>query len=145
MGRRHRKTRDTTDIAKRSLRFEDDVLTPYDKERQLDFFDRLEDLRTYEDRREFNPDGQFRNARSFNDWWHRLITAPAPAPARFSTRTFKIGPPAKIGFQDPEKVLTCVRRQIRKEVMFAKRRTGRRGQKKPNWTWRSHVTCKKRR
>lgn len=47
-------------------------------------------------------------------------------------------------FQDVERALQCSRRETRREVMFALRRTGKagRGNKKARWTWRSRLSCK---
>lgn len=47
-------------------------------------------------------------------------------------------------FQDPRKVLVCVRRQLRRAVLFALRAMGkgRGGSKRAVWTEKSYISCK---
>lgn len=45
---------------------------------------------------------------------------------------------AELGFLRPERVMACVRRKVRKEVMIAKRRKGRGGGRR---NWRSAIKC----
>ena len=46
-----------------------------------------------------------------------------------------------LGFRDAHNVLTCVRRKQRKQVLFAKRKAGCGGQKKPRWSALSRIRC----
>lgn len=102
---------------------------------------RYTNLKNIEDRRTFHPDGLQRPARSFNRSLHRLTIPKFKKVFNRNTRTYKM-PSAHIMFENPKKVLTCVRRKIRKEVLFAKRKTGRSGQKRPRWTEYSKIRCK---
>lgn len=45
-------------------------------------------------------------------------------------------------FKYPKRVVVCVRRQQRKEVMFAKHYAGRGGQHRPKFNYWSSVTCR---
>lgn len=45
-------------------------------------------------------------------------------------------------FSQPKKESTCVRRKQRREVLHALRKTGKVGQKRPNWTQKSKIRCK---
>lgn len=60
-------------------------------------------------------------------------------PARL--RALYHSPMSQIGFEDPKRVLICVRRVVRREVLFAKRKTrkGARGAKRRNYY--SDVRC----
>ena len=44
-------------------------------------------------------------------------------------------------FFDPEKVVVCLRRSIRKRIMFALQKAGRGGQKRPRWNEDSYIRC----
>lgn len=76
----------------------------------------------------------------------RVIVHSRPIVARantlFSPRAYPVGfqVPVGVRFESPLKVITCVRRKIRREIMFAKRRAGG-GNRKPRRTWRSDVSC----
>lgn len=96
-----------------------------------------------EDRRTFHPERDFRPARSFDAPRHRLVVRAATPrnPDRFSSlRAF---PSPHVSFHAPHKVLICVRRARRREVLHALRKTGRgRGrQRTPRRNWLSDVTC----
>ena len=47
----------------------------------------------------------------------------------------------QLGFSDSRKVLTCVRRTVRKQVLHALGKTGKSGQKKPKWNETSYIHC----
>ena len=49
--------------------------------------------------------------------------------------------PYQIAFSAPAETLVCVRRKRRKEVLFAKRKTGKGGQKKARWSKWSKYRC----
>lgn len=46
-------------------------------------------------------------------------------------------------FAEPERVVVCIRRQRRKEVLFAKRKAGRGGMRPPRRTWLSNISCRR--
>lgn len=85
--------------------------------------------RQIEDRRLFHPDGYSRPASSFQSFNHRLRASPS--------RKLPFG----VGFVSPSKVLVCVRRKIRREVMFAKGGAGSRRMSRPRRSYYSDVRC----
>lgn len=48
---------------------------------------------------------------------------------------------AQLAFNAPAETLVCVRRSRRKEVLFAKKKTGKRGQRKPRRNTWSNYKC----
>lgn len=50
-------------------------------------------------------------------------------------------PSRTLSFKEPENVVACARRQQRKEVLHAKRKTGRSGQRRPRFTRWSDTRC----
>lgn len=90
-------------------------------------------LRVYEDRRLWHPDGLARPARSFD-----RATTLKMGPAKPS-RPWQL--PSAVNFTAPSRVVLCVRRKIRKQVMFAKHKAGRGGQRPPRWSYWSSVNC----
>lgn len=153
MGRSNRtRRRDTTDynpIARQSLPFDflkdrpfslPSVLTPH---RSL--------LQDFEDRREWHPEPFTRPARSFTQPRHRLSVA-TPSRSRSTPlnrdrfarlRNPFNSLPARIAFRQPDKVLVCVRRSIRREVLHALRKNGKRGQRSPRFTQYSQISCRR--
>lgn len=107
-------------------------------------------LREIEDRRTWHPEGVSRPARSFNRSRHLLtvyksphkeITIQGGYQSPFAIKKLFDTVPVGVQFQTPYKVLICVRRQQRKEVMFAKNKAGRGGQKSPIYSEYSSVRC----
>ena len=104
----------------------------------------VQSLRLYEDRREFHPEGRNRPARSFTRHVHRLR---AVTPSKGTRRSRSVvhdvwrGVPHRIGFVRPERVLVCVRRKMRREVIHALKKNGKGGGKKPRLNWRSKIKC----
>lgn len=99
----------------------------------------------FEDRRQFHPSGFQRPARSFNRPNHTLVV---PKPSKINSgpsRPAKLinNLTASIGFENSKSVLVCVRRNIRKEVLHALRKTGRVGQKKPRRSFFSSIKCRR--
>lgn len=90
-------------------------------------------LRQIEDRRRFDPAGPRRSAKSFNKAHHSLVVKKSPR-ARV---------PTHVSFHAPKKVLICVRRQRRKEIMHAFKRAGKGGHRPPRRNWFSDVSCKR--
>lgn len=94
-----------------------------------------------EDRRTFHPEGSARPARSRFQSFHRLeVTSPRLDPWRdyFSTPRSL---PTTVAFKSAPNVLVCVRRKIRKEVLHAIKKAGRRGQKAPRRSAYSDIQC----
>lgn len=101
-------------------------------------------LRLTEDRRNWNPEGVTSPARSFSAPRHRLTLPKKPiknAYKKFSPPIFSH--PSTIAFKNPDSVLVCVRRRIRKEVLHAKRQTGKTGQRSPRMSDYSSISCRK--
>lgn len=59
-------------------------------------------------------------------------TKTIPAPSRV---------PYQIAFSAPAETLVCVRRKTRREVIFAKKRNGRGGQRRAKWSLWSKTKC----
>lgn len=107
-------------------------------------------LQLYEDRRLWHPEGAFAPAKSFSRARHRLtLQTYTPAPRslnrdRFAhLRSFNRQTKARISFAQPDRVLICVRRNIRKQVLHAFRKTGKVGQKRPKFTFYSRISCRR--
>lgn len=49
--------------------------------------------------------------------------------------------PFQLAFNAPETTLVCIRRKTRKQVLFAKRKTGKGGQRRARWSKWSSVKC----
>lgn len=99
-------------------------------------------LTLIEDRRTFHPLGPQRGAVSFSGAQHGLRLSDREVTDRFhGLRKFPSQTKAVVAFDAPDDVLVCVRRRRRKEVLFAKRKTGRRGQRRPRRNWFSQIHC----
>lgn len=46
--------------------------------------------------------------------------------------------------KEKKQTMVCVNRQVRREVLHANKKTGKAGQKKPNWTELSRIKCKRK-
>lgn len=93
-------------------------------------------LRVIEDRRTHHPLGVFRPAKSFGPRSDTRVVA------RSSSRPFQISQGFR--FAVPERVVVCVRRQRRKEVLHALGRAGSgAGRKRKRRNWMSSISCKR--
>lgn len=92
-----------------------------------------EPLTLLEDRRLFHPESFDAPAAAISDAADTVLRPSKARPGRpqFSPR---------IGFKAPDHVATCVRRQIRREVILAKGRGGGR-HRRPRRNWRSEIEC----
>jgi len=92
-------------------------------------------LHEIEDRRRYHPEGKGRPATTFRAIPSRFKVGTVPFPkAKPQTGTpwdvrtqSNESPPWQIAFEEPSRVLVCVRRKIRKEVLHAFGIAGRRG------------------
>lgn len=83
----------------------------------------LSNLRPIEDRRLFHPQGVHRPARSFTNPRHRLRSVRVKKnPKKVQNTAY---PSFHIGFEAPKRVLVCVRRKQRREVIHALGYSGR--------------------
>lgn len=89
---------------------------------------RARSMMEIEDRRRFHP-AKHRSAASFSRPHHVLKAKPSRAL------------PKRVMFEAPKKVLVCVRRQRRKEVLHAKRVAGSGNLRRPRRNWFSDVSC----
>lgn len=105
---------------------------------QMDLEDliRMTDMRSVEDRRTYHPDREFRSPLDVRGVPRHTLAVPAPQP-----RSNYSGLPAHVAFQAPHDVLVCVRRNTRKEVLHAFKKTGKSGQKRPRRTPFSNIQC----
>lgn len=97
---------------------------------------RRDHLRLVEDRRYFHPMGPARPASAFTRSSSRVVVP------KWST-VGAAGVTAKLAFNSPSSVLVCVRRKSRREVLFAKGKGGRRGQRRPKRNIWSSIKCRR--
>lgn len=92
------------------------------------------DLREIEDRRTYSPQ-PFRAAKVFSGAVHQPVVVK-------KTTKFKPQLPFGLTFNAPKDTLICVRRKIRKEVLFAKNKTGAgKRRRKPHKNFYSKIGC----
>ena len=102
----------------------------------------MSQLSLIEDRRVYNPLGSLSPARSISRNTHALVVPnDRVSPSRSRSNRSFLSPPSFVGFQAPKKVLVCVRRQRRKEVLHALKKTGRVGQRRPRFSDYSSIKC----
>lgn len=144
MARKNRRTREAPAFSNRRLR-----VSTNRHRRQVS-------LTVYEDRRQWHPEGVSAPARSFSSTRHRLkavspLSRREPLEGRSKAQIWGFGGlegsfeavPARIGFERPKRVLVCVRRQQRREVLHALGKAGRGGfSLKPRWSEYSYIRCK---
>lgn len=105
-------------------------------------------LRSIEDRRTWHPEGINRPARLFHApsarfrQIERPYRRPNEAVRSAAFTAFKSFAPAGIAFQNPSRVLICVRRNIRREVLHARGVAGRSGLRPPRRSWSSGISCR---
>lgn len=81
-------------------------------------------LSDIEDRRTYHPDGPARPARSLDRPTHTL-TLPVHPKNVNKSRASSSSLPTTVQFEAPRKVLVCIRRAQRKQVLFALNKTGK--------------------
>lgn len=133
MSKRSNRKRDSNAISSPRLRFS--------KKPQYQWVSPKKNLRVYEDRRSFHPQGKSAPARSFSSTRHRLKVAQTYIPGPTYTQSLFSTLPVAIGFQQPKDVLVCVRRKERREVMFALKKAGKSGQQTRKLSEYSGIRC----
>lgn len=94
-------------------------------------------LKAIDDRRTFDFEPAGRPARLFTGSTATITATPvAKKTGRARSRV-----PYQIAFTAPQETLVCVRRQRRKEVLHAHKKTGKRGQRKPRRSAYSNTRC----
>lgn len=133
--RRRREARDTADIANPRLRLSPMSLSLSDVEDLRRFYP--EDLRPA-----LSRSGRFADLVDRNVNLSPSDMRRAPRPMRWPVVSRPaVRQPLTYRFKAPRKVVVCVRRQQRREVLMAKGRGGG-GNRKPRWTERSHIYCR---
>lgn len=105
-------------------------------------------LQEVEDLRSWHPDPA-QGALTIGGRFARVVVHKRPLVARantlFSARAYPVGfqVPVGVRFESPLKVVTCLRRKIRREVIFAKKKAGfgARRRHHSRRSWRSNVSC----
>jgi len=98
-------------------------------------------LREIQDRRQFHPDRPYAPAGVFSGVYQRkIIDRPVRAPNGFLSPSVDIAP-GRFGFAVPEKVAICVRRKRRREVLFARRGTGKGSRARRKYNYFSTINC----
>lgn len=82
------------------------------------------DLRLIEDRRRFHPERDLRPALSISRLARRLVER-LPRPKRMAPGNPRSNLRSHFAFHTPSKVVKCVRRKERREVIFAERKSGK--------------------
>lgn len=151
-GRSHRGSRDVDTVA--NLVFRPEPLRPSLLSRSV--LDPVHDLRIYHPYRELLGPLELRGVvqpvRSIDDLDARgarvffsgsTRQSPSYRTDRFgNVRSPGYSPQKSIAvFQEPRRVPVCVRRKERREVLFAKGKSGR-GYRKPRWNERSYMRCR---
>lgn len=118
MARRKSRARSRTQTYSRSNPYQKRDNSLYIANQRLlsDILSSRPDLRPFEDRRTFHPQGVTRPARSFKSSRHRLEVPRAPRIKKIQASAY---PSFHIGFESPKRVLVCVRRKQRQEVIHA--------------------------
>jgi len=107
-----------------------------------------EPLVSVSDGRLWHPEGDDRPVLSIGGRVARVVVHKRPIVARSNTLWSASGlpkglqVPVGLRYESPFFVLTCLRRKVRREIMFAKRKAGfGKRNRRPRRTWRSDVSC----
>lgn len=100
------------------------------------------------DRRNYHPDGMMAPLAVTSRLSSKLVHGVSRGSTKKSNRNvpryggFKTFTPSSVAFKAPSRVVLCVKRQQRKEVIHAIGKAGRSGQRKPRRNQWSDVSCK---
>lgn len=109
----------------------------------------------YYDRRTFRPDRTTRAPSSGPQFAARIVSTAITVRRRqrrfhgiIASYTDPLYHPKRylrqrLGFSIPRRLEVCIRRKVRKEVIFAKRKAGKGGQRKPIRNFWSAISCKR--
>lgn len=105
----------------------------------------LTQLQSIEDRRRYHPERAYRPALTYSgvptSIAHQRPVRDSQRPSR--ARSVVVPTRAVVAFHAPERVVVCARRQARREVLHALRKTGRVGQRRPRRNWQSKISCRR--
>lgn len=96
-------------------------------------------LREVEDLRSFHPEGAERRPLSVFGQGATWNVVPSVARSLTTDSTGRL--PGTLRFNMPREVAVCVRRKVRRQVLWALGKAGG-GSAKPRRTWRSNIKCK---
>ena len=99
------------------------------------------DLRVIEDRRTYHPEKVMRPVATFSRRDQRRIVEKARDVRKYADPRFIA--PLNLGFAVPEKVAVCVRRNQRREVIFANRKAGAGSRSTRRRNEQSEISCKR--
>lgn len=139
---RRRGQRDTPDIATSldNMVLSPTVMTPAPIDPVSDYIDPILD-----DRRFFHPEEPFHPALLLSGFPAELEERHTPSVGYAPARTGKRGRATEVSyypaFRHPSSVAVCIRRQRRREVLFALKRAGRGGGKRRKFNFHSKVRC----
>lgn len=140
-----KRERDTIDIAnpvKDRFPYERGLILLSSPTRSIDDLSNIQ-LSTIEDRREFNPTDY--QVRTMSGAPHRLALYDKRVMRKQAYVADRALHPsqtkARIGFATPQNVLVCVRRKMRKEVLFALGKAGGGARRPPRRNWTSYLAC----
>lgn len=94
----------------------------------------INDYRTFHPERSYRPLLRTSGARA-------VVFRPVQRANRSGRFSSRLHGPQTLLVQAPRKVLVCVRRRQRKEVLHALRKSGKFGQRKPRYNSRSQIYC----
>lgn len=143
MAKSSRKRRDAVAIPRRSL--------PRSVSRKIGVAKRLT-WREYEDRRQYHPLQKAAPAHTTKARRASLTLVQRPKARVQMVNPFGlvVTVPAwpsqtksSVAFARPDRVLICMRRQERKEVLHALKKTGKIGQQAPKRNWMSQISCRR--
>lgn len=93
-------------------------------------------LTQIQDLRAFDPEPELSPAR---DILGRIASVTGTTPKKQTRGRSRV--PFQLAFKAPKQTLVCIRRKTRKQVLFAKRKTGKGGQRRARWSKWSSVKC----
>lgn len=138
---RHKKRRDGSTIARRSLPLFDSLPKPVtyvDLAKLESTFDPKDQLKDVDDYRNYHPS---RIERPYRNTQGGKITTNKD---NFAILRKPYKSDVKHIFYADKDALICVRRKIREEVLHALSKTGRRGQNRPKISWKSQIKCRRK-
>lgn len=97
------------------------------------------DLRVFEDRRLWHPDPLRTPFATWRSASRVFENVNRKSKQNSFSKTFS---PGVLTFSAPDKVILCVRRKRRKEVLHALNKAGKRGQKRPKRNFWSSISCR---
>lgn len=96
-----------------------------------------------EDRRSYNPEGEFRSPKSRSQTTSTVVRDRKPS---LRQALFKYKPNSQtraiIAFAQPNSVILCQRREARRQVLFAKKKTRGQSGRPRRRSWTTYISCR---